>query len=317
MVDRTLEFLDWLWRLCVDGLHPGSNYQRLKTCLDWMEAILDSLTHIPGKHQRKGLTPPSVGRLLEVAKQRGLLSLTSDDVIRSLLSCLLHGTDDIRENAGEILFTYMPWPLRIQTFPLVDGPSGNHGNAAETQDCDLLAAALDLCCSPKAYESEAGALLVKLIFARMVLEAGRAYRIVTNEAGRHTVVAISERLGVDRSDTHAQETECPTESDPTLTHSQSALQFLTQLVYLLKESCSLAESDLQLAATTNPGHGLVVSIQRCLTECRITFQPTEVRYRVDLTRRTFTVTDRPRETGVVCIGKEDQSDWNEHLLPST
>ena len=103
MVVRTLEFLDWLWRLCVDSLHPGSSYQRLKTCLDWIAVILDTLTYQPSKHQKKGNTPQNVVNLLEKAKERHLLKFHTDYVVRSLLSCLLHGTDEIRERAGEIL----------------------------------------------------------------------------------------------------------------------------------------------------------------------------------------------------------------------
>ena len=274
MVVRTLEFLDWFWRLCIDNLHPGASYQRLKTSLDWITIILETLTYQPGKHQKKGNTPQKVTKLLEAAMEGQLLMLHTDQVVRSLLSCLLHGTDEIRECAGEVLHTYMPWPLPLEAHSssssggdyVTDAKStmqehsvSGEGDSEDPEPdttmrntCNLLMSALDLCDNPKAYESEAGALLVKLVFSRLVVDYGYCFQITRSDSGKHKVDYVQPSIAAGQS---------------------STLHFITQLVSLLKHSCDVAKSHVTQAAATCPGHGLVLAIQRCLTECRFEFTP--------------------------------------------
>ena len=254
LVDQTLGFLDWFWRLCIDNLHPGASYQRLKTSLDWIAVILDTLTHQPGKNQKKGNTPQNVTKLLEFAQRQQRLMFHTENVARSILSCLLHGTDEIRECAGDILHTYMPWPLPVEEDP---GKSDLSSNT-----CHLLESALNLCDNPKAYESEAGVLLVKLIFSRLVIDKGESYEITRTASGKHSVKPFQ---------LPAQDTS-PKLS--VLKDNSSTLRFVSQLVALLRNSCDVAKClDVIQAATSCPGHGLVLTIQRCLTECDVQFTP--------------------------------------------
>ena len=204
--------------------------------------------------------------------ERKLLLLHTDQVVRSLLSCLLHGTDEIRECAGEVLHTYMPWPLPLEEHSRsslgaddvtdakstiqehsVSGESDSENAALDVtmrSTCDLLMSALDLCDNPKAYESEAGALLVKLVFSRLVVDHGYCFQMTRSDSGKHKVNSV--QLSIDD-------------------HHSPTLHFITQLVSLLKNSCNVAKDHVTQAATTCPGHGLVVAIQRCLTECRFEF----------------------------------------------
>ena len=55
-VDDT-DFVDWLWWLCFANLRPSSNFQRIKTSLDWAATILETLVYSPGRQQRKGGCP--------------------------------------------------------------------------------------------------------------------------------------------------------------------------------------------------------------------------------------------------------------------
>ena len=274
LVERTLEFLDWFWRLCIDNLHPGASYQRLKTSLDWIAAILDTLTYQPGKHQKKGYTPQKVTKLLEAAAERQLLMFYTDEVIRSVLSCLLHGTDEIRECAGEVLHTFMPWPLPLEEYcgSSSDSDDVTDANSAvqehsvsgegDSQDvesdttmgntCSLLTSALNLCDNPKAYESEAGALLVKLVFSRLVVDSDSCFRMMRSVSGKHNVKSVKSSIA---------------------NGQPSTLHFIGELVSLLKHSLHVAESHVIQAATTCPGHGLVLAIQRCLSEYRFEFTP--------------------------------------------
>ena len=241
---ETVKFLDWLWNLCLDSLHPGSSYQRLKTCLDWMNIILDCLTYQPGRNQKKGNTPESVGLLLEEASCRGLLHLQDSCVVHALLSCLLHGTDEIRESAGMLLQLYMPWPLELSKQTI---PNSQHSSL------NLLRSALELCDSPRAYDSEGGALLVKLIFDKLVLQKSFCFAIDKNLDGHFTI----------------------NESTP-----ESAVpHFISQLIDLLKQCVAVATTHVMKAATQFPGHGIVHALQRCLTECQIDFIAQESKWR--------------------------------------
>ena len=60
IVSIFLEFIDWLVSLCIHNMHPGANFQRLKTALDWLYVLLDGLTYQPMRNQRKGQTPGKI-----------------------------------------------------------------------------------------------------------------------------------------------------------------------------------------------------------------------------------------------------------------
>ena len=93
------DFLDWLWELCVQGLHPGAPYQRHKTCLGWITVILDVLTYQPDRKQKKGHTPAKTEELLERARARGKLNMYCQRSTLLLLTCVLDGADEVFTNA--------------------------------------------------------------------------------------------------------------------------------------------------------------------------------------------------------------------------
>lgn len=39
--DHSIEFVDWLHRLCTENLVPGSNFQRRKMCLEILNVIYE------------------------------------------------------------------------------------------------------------------------------------------------------------------------------------------------------------------------------------------------------------------------------------
>ena len=52
------DFIDWLWKLCLDNLYPGACFQRLKMCLDLALNLLDATIHSPSEiHKKKGKVP--------------------------------------------------------------------------------------------------------------------------------------------------------------------------------------------------------------------------------------------------------------------
>ena len=108
----------------------------------------------------------------------------------------------------------------------------------------------------KAHESEAGALLVKLIFSRLVVDRGVGYGMKRNETGNHVVTPVNSN--------QLSQGDCT-----------PPLHYVYDLVALLKGSCTIASSNVQEAATTCPGHGLVLAIQRCITECKFKFTPSQ------------------------------------------
>jgi len=52
-----VEFVDWLWQLCIQNIHPGANFQRLDTCFRLIQVVLGSFELRPHQNQRKGGIP--------------------------------------------------------------------------------------------------------------------------------------------------------------------------------------------------------------------------------------------------------------------
>jgi len=52
-----VEFVDWLWHLCIHNIHPAANFQRLDTCFRLIDVILGTFERRPHQSQRKGGIP--------------------------------------------------------------------------------------------------------------------------------------------------------------------------------------------------------------------------------------------------------------------
>ncbi|KAI0220416.1 Thyroid adenoma-associated protein [Lamellibrachia satsuma] len=266
-----IEFVDWLWGLCVSNLRPSSNFQCFKTSLDWAATILDTLIYQPGRQQRKGGCPETVKELVAISESTGHWRFFTSDHSHNFLTCILSGTDEVRETAARILLKFFPWPL-----PLGDADdlaSGDHVQANQTALCWLLSHSLALSNSPKSQESKSGALICRMIFEKCVVEHSDHFHVTFMKETGHFEVKCTD-------------TERVTDSP--------AVKFLACLIEHLEASLQLAQINVLCAAKQAPAHGFLLAIHRCLAEGNLKFeshnkwQPIIVRL-LDVIRRLIDV----------------------------
>ncbi|XP_067861517.1 tRNA (32-2'-O)-methyltransferase regulator THADA isoform X2 [Heptranchias perlo] len=172
IVSQGVGFIQWVLELSVTSLLPGLNYQRKKTALLLMEALLETCTDSWSPHRRKGQPPRDMAELLSLARQRGCWDFFSQSNLLVLLGCLMDGTNEIRELAAKLLVRYLQLPLPR---PLSAG---------------LLEQALRMVCSPRVMQAEAGALMMKTALQKS--DVSVLQRVVAQEEA--TVEAWSQPL---------------------------------------------------------------------------------------------------------------------------
>ncbi|XP_017669552.1 PREDICTED: thyroid adenoma-associated protein homolog [Lepidothrix coronata] len=147
-LNQAVAFVEWLLQLSIASLSPGSNYQRKKTALLLLAAVLETCTDTWSPNRKKGQPPRTMATLLSYAKQRGCWDFFSQPNLLALLSCLQDSTNEIRDLASELLVRYFP-----ATFP-------------EPIALELFQLAQDTLGSPRVQEAEAGAVLMKTILQK-------------------------------------------------------------------------------------------------------------------------------------------------------
>ncbi|XP_052653317.1 thyroid adenoma-associated protein homolog isoform X1 [Harpia harpyja] len=145
---QAVGFVEWLLQLSIASLSPGSNYQRKKTALLLLAAVLETCTDTWSPERKKGQPPRTMATLLSYARQSGCWDFFSQPNLLALLSCLQDSTNEIRDLASELLVRYFP-----PTFP-------------EPIALALFQLAQDALRSPRVQEAEAGAVLMKTILQK-------------------------------------------------------------------------------------------------------------------------------------------------------
>ncbi|XP_032864048.2 uncharacterized protein LOC116965349 [Tyto alba] len=145
---QAVGFVEWLLQLSITSLSPGSNYQRKKTALLLLAAVLETCTDTWSPDRKKGQPPRTMATLLSYARQSSCWDFFSQPNLLALLSCLQDSTNEIRDLASELLVRYFP-----ATFP-------------EPITLALFQLAQDALGSPRVQEAEAGAVLMKTILQK-------------------------------------------------------------------------------------------------------------------------------------------------------
>ncbi|XP_077992794.1 tRNA (32-2'-O)-methyltransferase regulator THADA-like [Glandiceps talaboti] len=230
-LQMSVEFVDWLYSLCISSLFPGSSYQRRKTSLELIIAVLEGFITENTTCQRKGQTPGAVEVLISWATEHNKWSFFSNRNASVLLHCLEDGTNEIRELSYSVLTNYFPWPLMCCE------------NSVDSAECQILQHCYHLLCSPKAMQCESGALMCKMVCKQYTTGLGWDFNMVTTTPGNVTIT-----------------------KDTETTNKYCKLHFIKQLVQLLADQYHCAKRNLLKAASTSPMHGIVLALRRCLTE---------------------------------------------------
>jgi hypothetical protein len=150
-ISQNIQFLNWVHNFLISNLEPGTNYQRRILSLQLYLLILSYFSEPSGLTKKgcalrkKGMTLEGK-KVMEYAVTLGQWPYISESSYKTILSCILDPTDDIREVAGLIL---------MEHFTFCKSDTEGHKR--------LVDHALQLCTSPLFYETESGALLMKVI----------------------------------------------------------------------------------------------------------------------------------------------------------
>ncbi|XP_048837320.1 thyroid adenoma-associated protein homolog [Brienomyrus brachyistius] len=159
LLKQGVDLVDWLARLAFTSVAPGLSYQRKKTALLFLSAVLETCTDTWSPDKKKGQPPANMSALITWARCRGLWDFFSMSNLLVLITCLEDSTNEIREMASELILKFFPLGL------------------PEELSRALLKRAQVLLCSPRVQEAQTGALLTKVLLQKsqdisMVLQEG-------------------------------------------------------------------------------------------------------------------------------------------------
>ncbi|XP_046872611.1 thyroid adenoma-associated protein homolog isoform X3 [Hypomesus transpacificus] len=141
-------FVEWLSQLPCSYLAPGHSFQRKKTVLLLLAAVLETCTDTWSPDRRKGQPPVNMASLIDWARQRGLWDFFSRSKQLVLIGCLEDSTNEIRELAADLLARFFPGRLH-------DDVVGVVSRRAEM-----------LVCSPRVPQAQTGALMMKVLLQK-------------------------------------------------------------------------------------------------------------------------------------------------------
>ncbi|KAM4746045.1 tRNA (32-2'-O)-methyltransferase regulator THADA isoform 2-T2 [Anableps anableps] len=148
VLDQGIGFVEWLGELPYSFLSPGHSYQRKKTALLLLSAVLETCTDTWSPDKKKGQPPANIRLLIECARQRGRWDFFCRTKQLLLISCLEDSTNEIRELSAGLLLRFFP-----PSFPT------DIAEVLETRSRQLL-------CSPRVQEAQMGALMMKILLQK-------------------------------------------------------------------------------------------------------------------------------------------------------
>uniref|UniRef100_A0A3Q1FE64 Si:ch211-225b11.4 n=1 Tax=Acanthochromis polyacanthus TaxID=80966 RepID=A0A3Q1FE64_9TELE len=148
LLEQGLEFVEWLSQLPYSYLAPGHSYQRKKTALLLLSAVLETCTDTWNPDKKKGQPPANMGSLINCARQRGQWDFFCRTKQLVLIGCLEDSTNEIRELSAGLLLRFFP-----PSFP------DDVAEVLHTRTKQLL-------CSPRVQEAQMGALMMKVLLQK-------------------------------------------------------------------------------------------------------------------------------------------------------
>ncbi|XP_074494084.1 tRNA (32-2'-O)-methyltransferase regulator THADA isoform X3 [Sebastes fasciatus] len=148
ILEQGVGFVEWLGQLPYSYLAPGHSFQRKKTALLLLSAVLETCTDTWNPDKKKGQPPAHMGSLINCARQRGQWDFVCRTKQLVLISCLEDSTNEIRELSAGLLLRFFP-----ASFP-------------DDIAAVLLTRTKQLLCSPRVQEAQMGALMMKVLLQK-------------------------------------------------------------------------------------------------------------------------------------------------------
>uniref|UniRef100_UPI003AAEFBF2 tRNA (32-2'-O)-methyltransferase regulator THADA n=1 Tax=Centroberyx gerrardi TaxID=166262 RepID=UPI003AAEFBF2 len=148
ILDQGIGFVEWLGQLPYCYLAAGHSYQRKKTALLLLSAVLETCTDTWSPDKKKGQPPENMGSLINCARQRGQWDFFCRAKQLVLIGCLEDSTNEIRELSAGLLLRFFP-----PSFP-------------DDITAVLFERTKQLLCSPRVQEAQMGALMMKVLLQK-------------------------------------------------------------------------------------------------------------------------------------------------------
>ncbi|KAM3611107.1 uncharacterized protein V6R79_013523 [Siganus canaliculatus] len=148
VLEQGIGFVDWLGQLPYSNLAAGHSYQRKKTALLLLSAVMETCTDTWSPDKKKGQPPANMRSLISCARQKGQWDFVSRTKQLVLISCLEDSTNEIRELSAGLLLAYFPPSFRDDITAV------------------LLTRTKRLLRSPRVQEAQMGALVMKVLLQK-------------------------------------------------------------------------------------------------------------------------------------------------------
>ncbi|KAL4197784.1 hypothetical protein AMTRI_Chr04g189990 [Amborella trichopoda] len=222
-------FMKWLSCFLFFSCYPSAPYERKTISMELILTMISVWPINPTMILDEGQSGSSVPPYDEV--------ITSPYVTLLLLGCIVDSWDKLRESSFRILLNY-PTPL----------PGLSNGDAVK----EIIVWAKGLVCSPRVRESDAGALILRLLFRKYVLEHGWIIRLSSNVVYEHpqlggVQVQMSENLQTHR-------------------FRSPVSDYVLSLVEWLRAAAEKGEKDLKEACEKSFVHGILLTLRYTFEE---------------------------------------------------
>ncbi|KAJ2742704.1 hypothetical protein GGI20_004288 [Coemansia sp. BCRC 34301] len=208
------QWLDLAVRGC---LYPGAGFSKVATGLRWLGILATQFSSSGASDSLRvaGLGPPDFSKLSSAPCSA---SLTAEQVVTVLTRVLVDDLFDANRASAFAL---------LAAWPIISPQAGDLGGATRLWVDRLLQRALRLVGSTRAGESESGALIIRWVFRKFVVEQGMRLDLIKDSGD----------------------------------HLASDLAFANGLLELIRRGHAAAEKDLLDAAQRHPLHGLLTAAQ--------------------------------------------------------
>ncbi|KAJ3604719.1 hypothetical protein NHX12_029458 [Muraenolepis orangiensis] len=148
ILEQGVDFVEWLSQLCYSYMVPGHSYQRKKTALLLLSALLETCTDTWSPEKKKGQPPVNMSALVNWAKQKERWDFFCRAKQLTLIGCLEDSTNEIRELSAGLLLRFFPPFLPDDMSSL------------------LLVRSRLLLCSPRVPQAQGGALIMGVLLQK-------------------------------------------------------------------------------------------------------------------------------------------------------
>ncbi|XP_035236256.1 LOW QUALITY PROTEIN: thyroid adenoma-associated protein homolog [Anguilla anguilla] len=194
-LEQGVDFVDWLAQLPFAYLAPGHSYQRKRTVLLLLSAVLETCTDTWRPDKKKGQPPANVSDLIGFARRGGRWDFFARQKLLVLIGCLEDSTNEVRELAAGLLLRFFPRPLPPDLGPALLERAGQLLRSPRVQDGQTGAlffrVLLEMCGDAAVFPERDGAALSADTRGGM---ADAVLRVLLRELEEHYLTAKSDLL---------------------------------------------------------------------------------------------------------------------------